>query len=75
MNGHYEPPQWALEPEVHDWRYWLTVLILFPLMTISVPALSILAIVVLPVEPAVKIYIGTILVAVNIVWARLIIEG
>jgi hypothetical protein len=73
--GHFEPLPWALEPEIHDWRYWLTVLMAMPLIFVSVPALSILVMILLPVEPVVKVYIGTLLVGVNIVWTRFIIDG
>jgi hypothetical protein len=66
------PPPWILEPEIHD---WLTVLVVMPLIFISVPALSILAMILLPVEPVVKVYIGALLLGANIVWPRFVIDG
>lgn len=75
QHGHYEPPPWTLEPEIHDRRYWLTVLVVMPLIFVSVPLVSILLMILLPVEPVVKVYIGTLFVGVNIVWLRFIIDG
>jgi hypothetical protein len=73
--GHFKPPLWTLEPEIHDWRYWLTVLVAMPLIFVSVPLVSILLMILLPVEPFVKVYIGTLPVGVNIVWPRFVIDG